>query len=81
MEILIHNKETEAYLRARNIHPTQRFTRRRDGGTVLAMTVHSTIELRNWVLGFGPWLEVLKPPELREEVSGLLRKGSRNYWN
>ena len=68
VQILIHNPETEAYLRERNIHPTQKFTKRRDGKTVLTMTVRGTTELRNWVLGFGPWLEVLKPTALRQEL-------------
>ncbi len=79
VEILIHNDETEVYLRARNVHPSQRFIKRRDGRIVLAMTVRGTTELRNWVLGFGPWLEVLKPPALRDEVSWLLRQAARNY--
>lgn len=79
VQILIHNAGTETYLRARNIHPTQKFTKRRDGKTVLTMTVRGTTELRNWVLGFGPWLEVLKPAPLRQEVATLLREASRNY--
>ncbi|MBF6569586.1 MAG: WYL domain-containing protein [Candidatus Binataceae bacterium] len=79
VEILIHNGETEAYLQARRIHPTQRFTRRRDGKALLTMAVRGTVELRNWILGFGPWLEVLKPPALRAQVAGLLRQASRNY--
>jgi len=79
VEILIHNKETENYLRARTIHPSQKFTARRDGKSVLAMTVRGTTELRNWIMGFGPWLEVLKPAELRSELSDLMKKASRNY--
>jgi predicted DNA-binding transcriptional regulator YafY len=79
VEILIHNAETEAYLRARNSHPTQKFTKRRDGKTVLTMTVSGTTELRNWLLGFGPWLEVLKPSLLRQEVAHLLKTASHHY--
>ena len=79
VQILIHNAETEAYLRERNIHPTQKFAKRRDGRTILTMTVRGTTELRNWVLGFGPWLEVLKPPALRRELAALLQAASRNY--
>jgi|SRR5579884_2642143 predicted DNA-binding transcriptional regulator YafY len=79
VEILIHNRETESYLRARNIHPSQRFRRGRDGRTVLAMSVRGTTELRNWILGFGPWLEVLKPQKLRNEIAALLRESARNY--
>ena len=79
VQILIHNAETEAYLRERNLHPTQKFAKRRDGRTILTMTVRGTTELRNWVLGFGPWLEVLKPPALRRELAALLQAASRNY--
>jgi proteasome accessory factor B len=79
VKILIHNRETEAFLRARSIHPSQRFTARRDGKAVLTMIVRGTTELRNWVLGFGPWLEVLEPGNLREEIAALLTTASRNY--
>jgi predicted DNA-binding transcriptional regulator YafY len=79
IKILIHSKETEGYLRARSIHPTQRFSTGRDGKTVLTMTVRGTTELRNWVLGFGPWLEVLEPKALRDEIAALLKEASRNY--
>jgi predicted DNA-binding transcriptional regulator YafY len=79
VEILIHNTETEAYLRARNTHSSQKFSKRRDGKTVLTMTVRGTTELRNWVLGFGPWLEVLKPPALRQELAALLKTASHQY--
>ncbi len=77
--ILVHNDATESYLRARHIHPTQKFTRRHDGKTVLTMTVRGTTELRNWILGFGPWLEVLRPATLRLELARLLKTASRHY--
>jgi hypothetical protein len=71
--------DTEAYLRHRIIHPTQKFPRRRDGKTVLTMKVRGTDELRDWILGFGPWLRVLKPDELRDEVHSLLAEGAALY--
>jgi WYL domain len=43
------------------------------------MTVRGTTELRNWVLGFGPWLEVLRPAALRAELAGLLKTALRHY--
>jgi proteasome accessory factor B len=79
IELLILNAETETYLRSREIHPTQRFRRRRDGKTVLNMTVRGTTELRNWILSLGPWVEVLKPPLLRSEISGLIGETARLY--
>lgn len=79
VKILLHNDETVALLRSRTIHPTQRFERRRDGKTLLTMKVRGTMELRNWVLGLGPWAEVLEPLELRHEVRGLLREAADLY--
>jgi predicted DNA-binding transcriptional regulator YafY len=62
--------DTEAYLRARIVHPSQKFHRRRDGTTVL-MRVRGTIELRNFILSLGPWIKVLKPAALRNEMAKL----------
>jgi len=73
VEVLIHNEETGAYLRARKIHRTQQFHRRPDGKTVLS--VRGTTEVRNWVLNFGPWLEVLKPPQLARRGRGFAAPG------
>jgi predicted DNA-binding transcriptional regulator YafY len=79
VELLVMNPETLAYLKSRRIHPTQRFRTRGDGKTVLSMTVRGTEELKNWILGFGPFLQVLKPRELREEMADLLRQAAALY--
>lgn len=79
VELLILNEETETYLKSRLIHPTQSFRRRRDKKMVLSMTVRGTTELRNWILSLGPWVKILKPVELRDEVSTLLAHASRLY--
>jgi proteasome accessory factor B len=79
VKILIRNAETEALLRARTIHPSQEFERRRDGKTVLTMTVRGTTELRNWVLSLGPWVEVLEPGSLRKEIGDLLSEAMSLY--
>jgi predicted DNA-binding transcriptional regulator YafY len=79
VELLIHNEETERYLRDRKFHPRQRMRRRADGKFLLTLPVRGTTELRNWILGFGPWVEVLKPVELREEVATLLTEAKRMY--
>ncbi len=78
VRLRIWNAQTAAYLRARQIHPTQRFERTREG-TVLRMTVRGTTELKNWVLSFGPYLEVLEPPSLRAEVEASLRAAAALY--
>lgn len=79
VQLLVRNEATEMYLRSRSIHPTQKFHRRSDGKLVLTMNVRGTEELRNWILGFGPWLEVLKPRELRKEVGALLTEAGGLY--
>jgi proteasome accessory factor B len=79
VELLIKDPRTRAYLESRRIHPTQQFRSRRDGGTVLSMTVRGTDELKYWVLGFGPHVEVLRPAALRAEVAGLLSSAARAY--
>lgn len=63
------------------IHPTQKFHRRRDGKTVLTMRVRGTTELRNFILSLGPWVKVLKPPVLRNEVAALARESAALYRN
>jgi predicted DNA-binding transcriptional regulator YafY len=79
VQLHILNPETVAYLKARRLHRTQRFEDRRDGTAVLSMTVRGTEELRNWILGLGPWVKVLKPKGLRDEVGQLHRDAARLY--
>jgi len=79
VEILIHDPETAAYLRARRIHPTQQFRERRDGKTVMKMAVRGTDELKYWVLGLGEHVEVVRPKSLRDEIVGSLARARTNY--
>ncbi|MGH3639609.1 MAG: helix-turn-helix transcriptional regulator, partial [Mycobacterium sp.] len=79
VEIQIMNPTTRAYLQSRRIHPTQEIRTRRDGSTVLAMTVRGTEELKYWILGFGPHLRVLKPAALRAEVASMLSEAGQAY--
>jgi predicted DNA-binding transcriptional regulator YafY len=71
--------DTASYLRSRAIHPTQRFRHRRDCKTVLTMRVRGTTELRNFILGFGPWIKVLRPTKLRREIAALLSGAASLY--
>lgn len=79
VELLLLNAQTAALLKARRIHPTQRFKERRDGKTVLSMTVRGTTELANWILSLTPWVEVLRPPSLRREVARRLADAAKLY--
>jgi predicted DNA-binding transcriptional regulator YafY len=77
--IRILSPETEIYLRSRTIHPTQAFVKGRGGESLLEMKVRGTTELKNWILSFGPWIEVLEPRELRAEVAEMLWTGANLY--
>lgn len=79
VELLIKNPQTRAYLEARRIHPSQKFKPRRGGGALLTMTVRGTDELKYWILGLGPHVEVLRPAALRSEVAALLSEAARAY--
>jgi proteasome accessory factor B len=69
----------EAYVRSRTIHRSQRFSHRRDGTTIMTMTVRGTTELANWIMSMGPWIEVLKPASLRKEIAQRHAVASRLY--
>ena len=79
VELKIHSAQTEAYVRSRTIHRSQRFAHRRDGSTILTMTVKGTTELANWIMSMGPWIEVLKPAALRKEIAQRHSKAARLY--
>jgi len=79
VEILVKDAETHAYLASRQLHPTQHFRARRDGGWVLSMTVRGVAELKYWILGLGPHVEVLRPATLRGEIAAMLRAAARAY--
>jgi len=79
VELRIHSEQTAAYVRSRTIHRSQRFARRRDGTTIMTMTVRGTTELANWIMSMGPWIEVLKPAALRKEIAQRHADASRLY--
>lgn len=79
VELLLRNADTAAYLSSRWLHPTQHFTPGKDGTTLLTMTVRGTTELLPWILSLGPYVEVLKPRALREEVHESLAEALRIY--
>lgn len=79
VELKIHNAQTEAYVRSRTIHRTQQFTHRRDGTTIMTMDIRGTTELANWIMGMGPWIEVLKPASLRKDIAQRHAEAARLY--
>jgi len=62
-----------------NWHPTQRVRWDDDGRGFLSVTVDGLDEIVWWVLGYGPEVEVLRPPELRERVAAKAREMLKLY--
>ena len=79
VEAVLRNADTAAYLSSRRLHPTQQYTSRRDGTTLLTMTVRGTTELLPWLLSLGSYVEVLKPRALREQVQESLTNAIAIY--
>lgn len=57
----------------------QTITQRRDGRLLVEAQVMDTPQLRWWLLGFGPQVEVVGPKKLREEFGELCRNMAARY--
>ena len=60
-------------------HPTQKVRRDADGSLEWRATVSGTIEIRSWILSWGPDVEVVAPAALRAEVATLLAHAAKRY--
>lgn len=56
------------YVQEKRMHETQTVTLRDDGTAEATFELTSTLEIRSWILSFGPAAEVLEPSELRQEI-------------
>ena len=50
-----------------------------DGSLLWRARVSGLLEIRSWVLGWGPDAEVLEPPELREWVASRHAAAAARY--
>jgi predicted DNA-binding transcriptional regulator YafY len=60
-------------------HPSQELERRPDGSLIWRASVAGTIEIRFWILSWGPDVEVLEPADLRAQVAERLRTAAALY--
>ena len=60
-------------------HPTQKVRRDADGSLAWRATISGTIEIRSWILSWGPDVEVVAPAALRAEVATLLADAAGHY--
>jgi len=63
VELIFANKSwLKTDLRERSYHPSQRFIELPDGRLCMKLRLHSLVELRTWIRGFGPDVEIVSPP-------------------
>jgi len=60
-------------------HPSQELERQPDGSLIWRASVAGTIEIRFWILSWGPDVEVLEPADLRTEIAQRLRTAADLY--
>jgi proteasome accessory factor B len=60
-------------------HPTEIVIHEDDGRVLWRARVPGTVEIRRWILQWGAQVEVLAPPELRDEVAQTYRKAAERY--
>jgi len=74
---LLFGAEMAGYIRERVWHESQGLEDRPDGSVLLRMEVAPGWELKAWIKGFVPYVRVVQPAALREEVARELEQGLR----
>jgi predicted DNA-binding transcriptional regulator YafY len=68
-----------AYIRERVWHESQELEDREDGAVLLRMSVAPGFELKSWIKGFLPHVQVLKPTALRDEIAADLDQARKSF--
>jgi predicted DNA-binding transcriptional regulator YafY len=75
---VIFARSVARYVRDRLWHPSQKFRELPNGRLEMSLRVADTLELRRWILGYGPEAEVTEPAAIREtlakEAAGVMQK-------
>lgn len=75
--VVVHFSPAVAeYIREKRWHPSQKVSDLPDGGVELRLRLGSLVEIRRWILGWGPDAHVIQPPELVE----ALREDAHRMW-
>jgi predicted DNA-binding transcriptional regulator YafY len=67
------------FLRENIWHPSQEFSKDKDGSVLLTMGVGGLSEVMSWVLGFGRQAEALEPAHLRKAVAEEIEAAAGRY--
>jgi predicted DNA-binding transcriptional regulator YafY len=71
--------DAAARVREASWHPSQRLDEETNGWLHFEVTVAGWLEILPWILSWGSSVEVLAPPDLRQEVSRIARSMSNLY--
>lgn len=73
--------DAAAYVSERQWSSDQKTEKRDDGSVVIHFSATDRIEVKAWVMGFGPLAELLAPQDLRDELGAALRVAAAQYVN
>jgi predicted DNA-binding transcriptional regulator YafY len=65
---VVFSRSVARYIRDRLWHPSQKLRELSDGRLEFTVRVADTLEIRRWVLGYGPDAEVVQPASLRNTL-------------
>src|SRR5713101_308069 len=65
---VVFSRKAARYIRDRMWHPSQKLRELPGGRLELSLRVADTLEVRRWILGYGPDAEVVEPAALRETL-------------
>jgi proteasome accessory factor B len=77
--VLRFDPSVAARVREATWHPSQQVREADDGSLEWRARVAGTIEIRLWILSWGDEVEVLAPPDLRDDVRGTLARAIARY--
>ena len=77
--ILRFTAEAARWVREARWLPSAVVTALPDGGTEVRLDVASEVEMRPWVLRWGPLVEVIEPQPLRDYVADAVRRAAELY--
>jgi predicted DNA-binding transcriptional regulator YafY/transposase len=62
-------------------HSSQKIESQSDGSIIMIVKAKDCIEFRNWILSYGRDVEVLEPPELRQQMLDYIQSLANAYIN
>ncbi len=76
---LLFAPSVASYVRDREWHPSEELADTDDGGVRLKLRVCNDWSLRTWVLGFGPFVRVIRPESLARQILDDLEAARTQY--